>query len=35
LSVDIERLMSRIIPNIKHWPDRDLFLYNPVRLLPP
>lgn len=34
LSVDIERLMNRIIPNIKEWPDRDLFQYYPIQSLP-
>jgi CubicO group peptidase (beta-lactamase class C family) len=34
LSVDIERLMNRIIPNIKGWPDRDLFQYYPIQSLP-
>jgi CubicO group peptidase (beta-lactamase class C family) len=33
LSVDIERLMNRIIPNIKEWPDRDLFRYYPIQSL--
>lgn len=33
LSVDIERLMNRIIPNIKEWPDRDLFKYYPIQSL--
>jgi hypothetical protein len=33
LSVDIDRLMNRIIPNIKEWPDRDLFQYYPIQSL--
>jgi len=33
LSVDIERLMNRIIPGIKEWPDRDLFQYYPIQSL--
>ncbi len=34
LSVDIERLMNRVIPNIKEWPDQDLFRYYPIQSLP-
>jgi CubicO group peptidase (beta-lactamase class C family) len=34
LSVDIERLMNRVIPTIKDWPDRDLFRYEPIQSLP-
>lgn len=33
LSVDIERLMNRVIPMIKTWPDRDLFEYYPIQSL--
>jgi CubicO group peptidase (beta-lactamase class C family) len=34
LSTDIERLMNKIIPNIRKWPDRDLFQYYPLESLP-
>jgi len=33
LSVDIERLMNKIIPGIREWPDRDLFQYYPIQSL--
>lgn len=34
LSTDVERLMNRIIPGIRQWPDRDLFSYYPIQSLP-
>jgi hypothetical protein len=33
LSVDIERLMNKIIPGIREWPDRNLFQYYPIQSL--